>query len=67
MTRDFEQHSEFMALAEQAFANNSYAPNQEALLAAAKNLARLQILSSQANKGAVSDNFDEVLKRWADV
>jgi len=67
MPSDFEYHSAFMPLAQQAFVQHAYAPSEAILLAAAKNLARLQTSASSDDKRPALGNFDELLKSLADV
>ena len=67
MSSNFEHHSAFMPLAQEAFAQHAYAPTEAILLAAAKNLARLQTSAIANEKRPDISNFDELLKRLADV
>ena len=67
MPTDSEQHTAFIALAKQAFAEQAYAPNDAILTAAAKNLARLQTPNSASNDPTPQLRFEESLKRLARV
>jgi hypothetical protein len=70
MPTDFEQHSEYATLAQQAFAMNSYAPSEATLSGAAKNLARLHtpaLSAISASNCPAPGKYDELLKRLADV
>jgi hypothetical protein len=67
MPTDFEQHSEYMTLAQQAYVMNSYEPSEATLSGAAKNLARLQTPATSASNRSAPAHFDELLKRLADV
>jgi hypothetical protein len=62
-----EQHTAFITLAAYAFAQQAYAPNDAILMAAAKNLARLQT-PKDPSAGLTSNlRFDELLKSLAYV
>ena len=67
MSTDSEPHTAFIALAKHAFAEQAYAPNDAILMAAAKNLARLQTPSSASNDPTPQLRFEESLKRLARV
>jgi hypothetical protein len=56
-----------MALAKQAFTEQAYAPTDAILMAAAKNLARLQTPTSACADPTPPLRFEEALKRLAHV
>lgn len=67
MPADSEQHTAFIALTKQAFAEKSYAPNDAILMASAKNLSRLQTPTRVSAHQTHHVRFDELLKRLAHV
>ena len=67
MSTDSETHTALVALAKHAFAEQAYAPNDAFLMAAAKNLARLQTPTSACADPTPPLCFDESLKRLAHV
>ena len=67
MPTEFELHSVFIALAKNAFAEQAYEPTEAILMAAAKNLARLQTPASPLAHLKPDGNFDDLLKSFAHV
>ncbi|MSP36604.1 MAG: hypothetical protein EXR25_12820 [Limnohabitans sp.] len=67
MPTDSEQHTAFIALAKHAFAEQAFKPNDAILMAAAKNLARLQTPTSTFTDLTPNVCFNESLKWLAHV
>jgi hypothetical protein len=67
MPAAFEQPSDFIQLAQHAFADQGYVPSAAVLQATAKGLARLQTSATSSVKPELDANFDVVLKRCAGV
>ena len=67
MSTDSETQTAFMALAKQTFTEQAYAPTDAILMAAAKNLARLQTPTSACANPTPPVRFEEALKRLAHV
>jgi hypothetical protein len=67
MSTDSENQTAFISLAKHAFAEQSYAPTDVILMAAAKNLVRLQTPKSACADPTPPLRFEEALKRLAHV
>jgi hypothetical protein len=63
MATDFGQHTAYIPLAKLAFAEHAYVPKEATLLAAAKNLARLDTPAAPVDTLSSKTHFDEMLKR----